>query len=346
MASFRKLKSGKWNVQVRHGSVSKSSTFDSKRQAQLWAYEVERLTKTALVAGVSSAPRDATLSDLIDKYTKDIDDIGRTKRATLKMWQRKFGEVRLSNLNAQTMRQFIDGRIADKVTGSTIAQDLSFLSSVLKWARFSLHLDIEPRLALDARSSLTHRKINTRGKSRTRLPTEAELERLYSFWTNNELMQLDMVMMCKFLIASAMRVGEACRIKIEDLDREQRAILITERKDPEDKANNDQLVPLLKPAFDIIVNHIGDRKRGKVFDGYNERSVSTAFTRACKRVDPPIVDLHLHDLRHLGVTNLFRMGLDIPHAATISGHKSWSNLKRYSQISPADVHKKLEEFNK
>lgn len=45
-----------------------------------------------------------------------------------------------------------------------------------------------------------------------------------------------------------------------------------------------------------------------------------------------IEDLHFHDLRHEGVTRLFEMGRTIPQAASVSGHRSWSSLKRYAHI--------------
>lgn len=45
-----------------------------------------------------------------------------------------------------------------------------------------------------------------------------------------------------------------------------------------------------------------------------------------------IDDLRFHDLRHEGISRLFEMGLNIPHVATVSGHRSWQNLKRYTHI--------------
>jgi CheY-like chemotaxis protein len=39
--------------------------------------------------------------------------------------------------------------------------------------------------------------------------------------------------------------------------------------------------------------------------------------------------LHSHDLRHDGVSRLFEMGSTISQAASVSGQRSWSSLKRY-----------------
>ena len=58
--------------------------------------------------------------------------------------------------------------------------------------------------------------------------------------------------------------------------------------------------------------------------------MSTGFTRACAELG--IEDLHFHDLRHRATAQLFRMGLDIPRVALLTGHKTWAMLRRYTDI--------------
>ena len=45
-----------------------------------------------------------------------------------------------------------------------------------------------------------------------------------------------------------------------------------------------------------------------------------------------IENLHFHDLRHEGVSRLFEMGLSLPRVAAVSGHRSWTTLKRYTHL--------------
>jgi len=45
-----------------------------------------------------------------------------------------------------------------------------------------------------------------------------------------------------------------------------------------------------------------------------------------------IDDLHFHDLRHEGCSRLFELGWTIPQVASVSGHRSWQSLKRYSHL--------------
>jgi integrase len=146
-----------------------------------------------------------------------------------------------------------------------------------------------------------------------------------------------MVTLCRFALASGMRQDEICSLQIGDVDRQTRTVVIRDRKDPRNKEGNDQTVPLLPEAWAIVEPLIEGRDAGSIFDA-RAASVSTAFTRACKALDPPIDDLHFHDLRHRATAQFFRMGLDIPRVALLTGHKTWAMLRRYTSIKPADVH--------
>jgi integrase len=57
-----------------------------------------------------------------------------------------------------------------------------------------------------------------------------------------------------------------------------------------------------------------------------------------------IEDLHFHDLRDDGVSRLFEMGLNIPHVAAASGHRSWSSLKRYPHLREAGAGDKYADW--
>lgn len=141
--------------------------------------------------------------------------------------------------------------------------------------------------------------------------------------------------MIHFGAASAMRLGEICRIRIEDIDWNRKSVLIRERKDPQRKARNDQVVPLVGVAYDIARQVAGTRRTGRLFR-YDGKSAGAAFTRAVAALG--IDDLHFHDLRHLAITELFRLGLPMELVAVVSGHRDWKHLKRYTQLNADDVH--------
>jgi len=338
MASFSQLPSGKWRVQVRRAGIYKAATFTKKREAQTWAAGIEGQTEHIAAGGFAPVPKGATVGDLITKYVAThAKEPGRTKVATLKMLERRLGDKPLSTFSAVVLRDFIDKRIEDGAGGVTIAADLSFLSAVLKWGRHARHWDIPERLALEARAGLKHRGLETRGRKRNREPSNDELARLYAYWKANTRQIIDMVTLCEFALATAMRQDEICRLQVADIDRDAHTVLIRDRKDPRNKQGNDQLVPLLPEAWAIVEPLIEGRESGKVFAAH-AKSVSSSFTKTCQAVEPAIIDLHFHDLRHRATAQLFRMGLDIPRVALMTGHRTWEQLKRYTDMKPADVH--------
>ena len=341
MPTFSQLPSGKWRVQVRRSGIYRAATFAKKSEARDWATSIEAQANHVAAGGFAPIPKGATLADLIDKYNEAATAThGKTKEATLAMLRRDLGKVKLSALSAVVLRDFIDRRQEAGAGGVTIAADLSYLSAVIKWGRHARQLDLPERLALDARASLKHRGLNTRGAEREREPTDAELARLYVHWDANPRQTIPMSIICRFALATGMRQAEICRLELEDIDRDAKTVVIRDRKDPRNKQGNHQTVPLLPDAWAIVEPLIADRTEGFLLP-YREASVSTAFTRACKDLSPPILDLHFHDLRHRATAEFFRMGLDIPRVALLTGHKTWAMLRRYTAIKPADIHSTL-----
>lgn len=344
MATFSQLPSKKWRVQVRRPGFYRGATFDRKRDGEEWARAIEGQAQMITARGVARPPTDAELADLIDKYLELFAKRpGRSKAATLAMIRRdKLGKTRLGALSSQSFQDFIDRRVKQGAGGVTIAGDLSTVSAVLKWGRHARNLDLPLALPIEARASLQYRGLKTRSTERDREPTDAELARLYAHW-DNERQRIPMEKLCRFALASAMRQGEVCRIEIEDVDHIARTVIIRDRKDPRAKEGNDQTVPLLPAAWAIVRPELRARSAGQVFP-YRAASVSAAFTRACKALG--IKGLDFHDIRHRATADLFRQGLDIPRVALMTGHKTWAQLKRYTNITPGDVHATLAESKK
>ena len=333
MATYTKLPSDRWRVQIRKNGVYRAQTFDLKRQAMRWATEIEAQIQQVKAGGYIT-PTGLTIGKLVKLYRETVREGGRTRRACLNRLESALKQTKPQNLPF-ALRDYIDSRQAAGAGGVTIAQDLSYLASALDWGRHSKRFDVDPNVAREARSSLKHRKLDTRSQSRERVPTQEELDALYKLWDENSRQQIPMSRLVQVALASAMRQSEICRIRIEDLDFGRKTVLIRQRKDPKRKVSNDQVVPLVGDALAIIQEQIGQRHIGRIFP-YNPSSVSTAFTRACQSLG--IKDLTFHDMRHAATVRLFRMGLDIPRVAMITGHKSWENLRRYTNLTAEDVH--------
>lgn len=126
---------------------------------------------------------------------------------------------------------------------------------------------------------------------------------------------------------STRRQDEITRVEWKGLDKVHSRVFIKDMKHPGDKAGNDVWCDLPDHALNIALAMPKTSER--VFP-YDSRSISAAFTRACKVL--AIEDLRFHDLRHEGVTRLFEIGETIPQVAAVSGHRSWASLQRYTHI--------------
>lgn len=338
MATFTQLPSGKWRAQVRIKDYYKSATYPLKRDAQAWATQVEAQVGSMQITGYQAIPTGYTLGNLITSYLKDVAPEGRSKLFTVDMLSTKLGHHQLKNLSPIILRDFVNDRLKT-AGGVTVAGDLSALGTILKYGRHVLKVDINPDIAKSARADLGARNVDTRGQERDRVATDDEIKRLYKEWQANNLLELPMVALTKFALATTMRQSEICNLTVADIDSKNKTALIRDRKDPRRKIGNHQLVPLLPEAWAIVEPIIKKKKEGSLF-GANGRSVSARFTRTCTKLG--IKDLHFHDLRHTAITNLFKAGLQIQQVALLSGHKDWKMLARYTHVKAADVHKSFE----
>lgn len=343
MATFTQLKSGKWRAQVRKSGIYRNQTFQYKRDAEAWARQVEVQVEHVAANGYQPIPDDYSVGDLIDGYGQECNMGGRTKQSTHAMLKREMGSIPLKRLSSIHLRDFIDMRLQAGAGGVTIAADLSFLGAILKWGKHSRRMDLPTDLTLNARRDLATRKVNTRSVEREREPTDAELKKLFTLWQKNKRQKIPMATLSAFAMVTAMRQEEICSITWSDLDSERRTVVIRNRKDPKKKMGNDQTVPLLPAAWAIVEPLLEKQMVGRIFP-YKAASVSSAFTRACAKLN--IADLHFHDLRHKATSDLFRQGLQIPHVALLTGHKTWTQLRRYTHTKPEDVHAALAAANK
>lgn len=336
MASFVK-RSGSWYATIRRkGYPSLSKTLPTKALAQEWARGIEQ----SMDASKFNDPRiisDIPFKALIVRYMDELgnDGFGKNKLATLKKLQEYLGSVPVGQLTPDRIMQFIRDRNAMGAGGVTIAIDLTYMKQVLDTAKFLWKMPVKPEAVSEAKVLMHYAGISTRSKERDRRPSEAELNLLYNYFdspTSRKTVPYgDLI---RFAIASAMRLGEITRIRWDDINHADRTILIRDRKDPKQKEGNDQTVPLLGDAYDIVMRQ---PKTDDCIFPYNEKSVSSVFPRSCSVLG--IVDLHFHDFRHEGVSRLFQQGYRIEQVALVSGHKSWENLKRYTQLKAKDLHR-------
>ncbi|MGS1076634.1 site-specific integrase [Pseudoxanthomonas beigongshangi] len=319
----------KWRALVRvKGHPTASRTFNGKRSAEEWA----RTTEDALRSG-KGLKEEMTLAQLIDRYSREMarfKPLTATKRGNLKRWEETLGSRTLTSLTGQDVLDHVAKR---KISAATMAMELGFLAEVLAAGRSLWNLTI-PDIVAAVRPTLRRAKKIGKPQERDRRPTKKEMETLEGFFRHN-FGKIPMRDIIPFAVETAMRMGEIVSLRWEDYQPGNKPmILIRDRKDPNEKDGNDQWVPLLGDAAKIIERQ---EREGALIFPYKADSVGAAFRRACIRLQ--INDLHFHDLRHEGTSRLFERGYQIHEVALVTGHRDWKSLKRYTQLSPASLHR-------
>ena len=182
----------------------------------------------------------------------------------------------------------------------------------------------------DARKVSDRLGITGKSRERDRRPTLDELDQLMQHFLDRSKRRPSSIPMHRiiaFAIFSTRRQEEIIRIRWNDLDTDGQRVLVRDMKNPGEKIGNDVWCDLDENALASI--QAMPRVVEQIFP-YSTDAISAAFTRACKLLE--ITNLHFHDLRHDGVSRLFELGLNIPHVAANSGHRSWTSLKRYTHL--------------
>lgn len=226
----------------------------------------------------------------------------------------------------------------DGIQAQAVGNDLAHLGAVLSVSRPAWGYDIDPMAMPDARKVLRKMGAVTRSKERNRRPTLEELDKLFGYFCemrDRRKQEIDMVRVTAFALFSTRRQEEITRIKWDALDEARQMVLVTDMKSPGQKYGNDVWCHVSDEAWRIMQSM---PKVAEDIFPYNSRSISASFTRACHFLE--VEDLHFHDLHHDGVSRLFEMGWDIPKVASISGHRDWNSMRRYTHLKGEGDHYK------
>lgn len=326
-----------YNAQIvvqRGGKVHRESkTFDRRPAAVAWIKKRERELDEPGALERKKA-EDPTLGEAIDRYTQETVAVGRSKAQVLRAIRgMPIAEVACSELTNAEVSSFIQ-ELRQGRSPATVSNYVWHLSSVLEDARRGWGWPVNANALKDA--AYVARKQGAIGKSRQRdrLPSMDELDRLMTHFgeiRRRRPSSLPMQRIVAFALFSTRRQEECLRITWADLDEPHSRVLVRDMKHPGQKIGNDVWCEL--PPEALAIAQAMPRADVRIFP-FNTDAVSASFTRACAFLG--IEDLHFHDLRHAGISRLAEMGRTVPLIASVSGHRSWQSLQRYTHIRAAD----------
>lgn len=312
---------------------AETDTFDREAAAKMWMKQREsELAKPGALEQLR-AP-DPAFSETIALYVREsLKAIGKTKAQVLNtVAAAPIAKRRGSTITSGEWVAYAKGL---GVQPQTAGNYLSHIAAVYKIAGPAWNHRLDPKVIDDARTACRNLGLTARSNQRDRRPTLDELDRLMvHFGRVKRRDAIPMQQIICYAIFSARRQEEITRQVFEDLDEKHSDIWVRDMKHPGEKIGNDVRCALTDEALQIILNRrASPDQNGRIFP-HNGDSISRAFTDACALLG--IEDLHFHDLRHEGISRLFELGWSIPKVAGVSGHRTWTSLRRYTHVRQND----------
>lgn len=330
----------------RQGYASQSATFDTRTDAKEWLRNNEGDGKLIR----ASAGR--TFADLIEDFIKAPPMRG-TKWHTpsqLEFWRDEFGRMKIGEISRADINQALaalqnkkkhhrsfDGTIkeTDKpLTAATINRYRATLASVFNYALSREIIDISP-LKAGGIPKLEE------SAGRRRILTPDEEQRIYeaakeSTWP----MMWLFVRMC---FTTGARKSEVLKLKWQFINLAESVALV-----PKTKNNQPRSLPLVGDVKEALANAskvkplnsdyvFFDPKKPK-----NPKNIDETWKQVRIRAgvyqdrEDQLDQVVLHSTRHTAATRLLKGGANLAQAAAVTGHKSLSQLKRYTHFDAQD----------
>jgi integrase len=322
MASIRQ-RNGKYQVQIRrkgHRSVTKS--FLTKNSACQWARSAECQVESgqwdkAVISGLR-------LRDLLVRYR---DSVTVTKRSSpsetiqiARLLRDPISAMSLKDVTSDTIATFRDRRVQDGVRACQY--DLAILRHMFRLAieEWNIPLAINPVAQVRKPKSNKARDRRLKSGEYELLRTHADRSRATYLWP-----------LIALAIETGMRRGELLALTWNDIELDERLARLYDTKNGEDRT-----IPLTCEAVAFLRKLSKSDER--VFP-LTPVAVRQAWDRLIRRAG--IANLRFHDLRHEAISRFFEKGLSVPEVALISGHKTPSQLFRYTQMTAEHVLTKL-----
>lgn len=319
-------------VRKQNGKIihREARTFDRKQAAEAWIRRREtELDQPGGLARVAASGM--TLADAIDRYIAEITkEIGRTKAQVLRaIKEYDIAAMKCAEIGSEDIVAFATALSSGREP-QTVGNYVSHLAAIFAIAKPAWGYDLNQQAMKDAHVVLRRLGKTSASVSRDRRPTLVEVDLLMQHFSDRSARaprSAPMHCIIAFAIFSTRRQEEITRITWADLDEKHSRVVVRDMKHPGQKVGNDVRVNLPDEAMRII--KAMPRASERIFP-FGTDAISAAFTRATQFLG--IDDLRFHDLRHEGVSRLFEMGWTIPEVSTVSGHRSWQSLQRYSHL--------------
>lgn len=339
MASIKQYRGKTWRAIVRRkGFPVESKTFQSKRDAELWAAGIEaRMGVSSFDPLQLKQARVTTVKSLFERYRDEVVPSmkGRNEKGTVGRLIRDaaFMDLLLDRLRPDDIRDWRDARVKT-VQPQSVHRELNTVSAVFTHAikEWSAPLAANPCHAVS--------RFKNADKPRDKRWHDADVKKFLEQckWSETATPKTgrDYVGWALVLaIETAMREGELCLPRVSDFYPDERRVHLVDTKNGQARD-----VPLSKKALGYFERLCkGKKPTDKIFPlvANTLGEYVLDVRRACG-----LEHLTFHDTRHEAATRMSKKLSNVLELSAQTGHKSLKSLKRYYNPTPADIGAKLD----
>lgn len=329
MATIRK-RGDKYHVQFRRQGFSPiTRSFIKLTDAREWARQIETQADRQELAPSRKELKETTLGELVTRYRDTITPRKKgaaTETVMLNAFMRHaICRKPLANLTPSDFAAYRDERLSS-VKPASVRRQLMTVQAILTKAMTDWDMPLK-------RNPLAGIKLTVGESKRQRRLSLDEVSRVGAAVRPDTNPYT--ILVVGFALETAMRRGEILALTWDDIDFERSYALIREAKN-----GTGRLIPLTQTAIRILTQAkaLQSDATGPVFP-IAVVTLHASWRGLLSRAK--IADFRFHDLRHEAISRLFELGLTAPEVASISGHKTVSQLFRYAHASQASVRAKL-----
>lgn len=310
VALIKSFKGAKWHPEEKYWSIEYCE--DYKEKISLLFQENNRFTVEF---------EDGSIKINFIKYMENRRYSEKTVRMYLvhiENFLKSFNDDEIKNIDRQKLSDYINSNIVKK--GYSFSYQNQAINAIKMYLKTASKLN----------SELKEMKIE-RPKTPRKLPNVLSKEEIIKIVS--VLKNLKHRTVISLIYSAGLRISEAVKMEIRDIDFNRKIINIKDAK-----GKKDRQTALSLKIEKLLLEYMAFYKPSKyIFEGaggekYSERSIQQVFTRAVKEAGIK-KEVSVHSLRHSYATHLHEAGTDIKIIQELLGHESTKTTEIYTHVS-------------
>jgi integrase len=310
MASIRK-RNGKYQVQFKYKGYYRAKTFERMSDARNWIQEEHQ--RVAGEFNFSKKIRPNNTAMILSRYLQEITPKKRgaeSETAVIgKLLKERWIQLSLDNLCMSHLAEYRDRRLS-VISPATLKRQLNIVKSACSTAEaewnWETPLSLLKRLKCPKIESRLIRRINP-------------IQELKLIDAANQTNTPQLSNIIRIAIITGMRRSEILNIELAHLDTYNQLLHV-----PNTKTGHPRSIPYDDQLAEVLLEFASAIKPSK-------NAVRLAWERIRKKLG--YESMRFHDLRHEAISRWWESGLTLPQIAARSGHRSFSELFRYSHVT-------------